>query len=163
DPSSAEFIPLDLQKANARFPFGKRQFKSFMSRVGATTLIRGHERIIEGFKVVYNDDDAKLFNLFSAGGATNNELPVTRNYTEGAAAAATAAARARALAPAAAAAGAAAVPAAAAAPAPATVAAQEAVAAPAAAPATAAALAPAAPAAPVARAVADRVEAGARV
>ena len=44
DPSEAESIPLDLQKANARFPFGRKQFKSFLARIGATTLIRGHER-----------------------------------------------------------------------------------------------------------------------
>ncbi len=82
DPSEADYIPLDLQKANARFPFGKRQFKSFMSRLGATTMVRGHERVIEGFKKVYDDDDARLFILFSAGGATNNDLPPTSNYRE---------------------------------------------------------------------------------
>ena len=82
DPSEAEFIPLDLQKANARFPFGKRQFKSFMSRVGATTLIRGHERVVEGFKKIYDEGDVKLFNLFSAGGKTNNDLPENSNYRE---------------------------------------------------------------------------------
>lgn len=82
DPSEAEYIPLDLQKANARFPFGRRQFKSFMSRLGCTTMVRGHERILEGFKKVYDDDDARLFILFSAGGATNNDLPPTSNYRE---------------------------------------------------------------------------------
>ena len=82
DPSEAESIPLDLQKANARFPFGRRQFKSFMSRIGATTMIRGHERVIEGFKKVYDSDDARLFNLFSAGGKTNNDLPASSNYRE---------------------------------------------------------------------------------
>ncbi|MDW8250810.1 MAG: metallophosphoesterase family protein, partial [Myxococcales bacterium] len=82
DPSEAEYIPLDLQKANARFPFGKRQFRSFMSRLGATTMVRGHERIVEGFKKVYDDDDVRLFILFSAGGATNNDLPPSSNYRE---------------------------------------------------------------------------------
>jgi hypothetical protein len=82
DPSEAEYIPLDLQRANARFPFGKRQFKSFMSRLGCTTMVRGHERVVEGFKKVYDDDDARLFILFSAGGATNNDLPPTSNYRE---------------------------------------------------------------------------------
>jgi hypothetical protein len=82
DPSEAEHIPLDLQKANARFPFGKRQYKSFMARLGCTTMIRGHERVIEGFKKIYDDEDYKLFNLFSAGGANNNDLPPQSNYRE---------------------------------------------------------------------------------
>lgn len=82
DPSEAEHIPTDLQRANARFPFGKRQFKSFMARLGCNTMIRGHERVIEGFKKVYDDDDYKLFNLFSAGGAKNNDLPPQSNYRQ---------------------------------------------------------------------------------
>jgi hypothetical protein len=45
-------------------------------------MVRGHERIIEGFKKVYDDEDAKLFILFSAGGATNNDLPAQSNYRE---------------------------------------------------------------------------------
>ncbi|MCS6899412.1 MAG: metallophosphoesterase family protein [Myxococcales bacterium] len=82
DPSEAEYIPLDLQKANARFPFGKRQFKSFLARTGCTLMIRGHERIPEGFRRVYQDQDASLYTLFSAGGATNCDLPPTSNYRE---------------------------------------------------------------------------------
>ncbi|MCC6648396.1 MAG: serine/threonine protein phosphatase [Polyangiaceae bacterium] len=82
DPSEAEYIPLELQKANARFPFGKRQFKSFMSRVGANTLVRGHERVIEGWKTVYDLDGTRLLNLFSAGGRTNRDLPESSNYRE---------------------------------------------------------------------------------
>src|SRR4029079_3745430 len=71
DPSEADFVPLELQKANARFPFGKKQLKSFLSRLGATTLVRGHERVAEGFRLVYDDPDARLITLFSAGGKTN--------------------------------------------------------------------------------------------
>lgn len=82
DPSEAEYIPLNLQKANARFPFGQRQFKSFMNRLGCTTMIRGHERIPEGIRQVYQDQDASLYTLFSAGGATNQDLPTTSNYRE---------------------------------------------------------------------------------
>lgn len=82
DPSDSEFIPLDLQKANARFPFGRRQFKSFMSRLGCNTMVRGHERIVEGFKAVYDDPEARLLNLFSAGGKTNADLPEKSNYRE---------------------------------------------------------------------------------
>ena len=82
DPSEADEIPLDLQKASARFPFGKRQFKSFMSKLGLTTMIRGHERVVEGFRKVYDDADGVLLSLFSAGGADNHDLPASSNYRE---------------------------------------------------------------------------------
>ncbi len=82
DPSEAEAIPQELQDENARFPFGSRQFRAFMSRLGATTLVRGHERIVEGWKQVYDFPDARLFSLFSAGGARNRDLPETSNYRE---------------------------------------------------------------------------------
>jgi uncharacterized tellurite resistance protein B-like protein len=82
DPSEAEVIPLELQKANARFPFGTRQFKSFMARLGCTTLIRGHERVTEGFRKVIEDREAVLLTLFSAGGKNNNDLPASSNYRE---------------------------------------------------------------------------------
>lgn len=80
DPSVADHIPLDLQKANARFPFGKHQFKRFMSRLGCSTMIRGHERVVEGFRQIYAEPEAVLLSLFSAGGATNDDLPATSNY-----------------------------------------------------------------------------------
>jgi hypothetical protein len=51
DPSEVDAIPAELQKSTARFPFGKRQFKSFMQKLGCTTLIRGHERVPEGLSV----------------------------------------------------------------------------------------------------------------
>jgi hypothetical protein len=79
DPADADFIPADLQKGS-RFPFGRLQFRSFMARVGATTLVRGHEKIDEGFKKVYDDGVVVLLNLFSAGGKNNNDLPATSNY-----------------------------------------------------------------------------------
>lgn len=82
DPSDADAIPLDLQKANARFPFGRRQLKSFLSRLGLRTLIRGHESVHEGFKVVYDDPEATLITLFSAGGATNEDLPPEASYRQ---------------------------------------------------------------------------------
>ncbi|KYF80439.1 serine/threonine protein phosphatase [Sorangium cellulosum] len=82
DPSEADAIPAELQRATARFPFGKRQFKSFMQKIGCTTLIRGHERIPEGFRVVYDEPDGVLLTLFSAGGKTNDDLPPTSNYRE---------------------------------------------------------------------------------
>jgi hypothetical protein len=82
DPSEADVIPLEMQKANARFPFGYQQFKSFMANLGCTTMIRGHERVVQGFKQVYDDPDAMLFSLFSAGGRDNADLPADSNYRE---------------------------------------------------------------------------------
>ncbi|AUX47703.1 serine/threonine protein phosphatase [Sorangium cellulosum] len=82
DPSEVDAIPPELQAATARFPFGKRQFRSFMQKLGCTTLIRGHERILEGFRVVYDDPDCRLLTLFSAGGRTNDDLPPTSNYRD---------------------------------------------------------------------------------
>jgi uncharacterized tellurite resistance protein B-like protein len=82
DPSEADAIPDELQKENARFPFGRRQFRSFMSRLGATTMIRGHERVVEGFREIYDAPEARLLSLFSAGGKTNADLPPTSNYRE---------------------------------------------------------------------------------
>jgi len=82
DPSEADYIPLDLQKSSARFPFGKRQFKSFLARTGCSLMIRGHERVVEGLRQVYYDADSALYTLFSAGGAANRDLPPTSNYRE---------------------------------------------------------------------------------
>jgi hypothetical protein len=82
DPSEADAIPLELQKANARFPFGKQQFRRFMARLGCTTMVRGHERIVEGFRRIYDDPEAALLSLFSAGGANNGDLPESSNYRE---------------------------------------------------------------------------------
>ena len=82
DPSEADAVPLELQKANARFPFGKKQLKSFLGKLGLRTLIRGHERVVEGFKMVYDDPEATLISLFSAGGRTNDDLPFASNYRE---------------------------------------------------------------------------------
>ena len=75
-------VPPELQNANARFPFGRKQFRHFMSTLGLRTMVRGHERVVQGFKVVYDDADARLLSLFSAGGATNADLPATSNSRE---------------------------------------------------------------------------------
>jgi hypothetical protein len=80
DPSPAEFIPRDLQAQNARFPFGRLQFHHFMARLGCNTLVRGHEKLDEGFRKVYDDGSMLLLNLFSAGGATNDDLPADSSY-----------------------------------------------------------------------------------
>ena len=80
DPSSADYIPDDLQAQNARFPFGRLQFEKFMSRIGCTMLVRGHEKIDEGFREVYPGNAVTLLNLFSAGGADNDDLPDSSSY-----------------------------------------------------------------------------------
>lgn len=80
DPSTADYIPDDLQAQNARFPFGRLQFEKFMNRIGCTMLVRGHEKIDEGFREVYPGNPVTLINLFSAGGADNNDLPEHSSY-----------------------------------------------------------------------------------
>jgi hypothetical protein len=79
DPSSADYIPDDLQAQNARFPFGKKQFEAFMARFGCSMLVRGHEKIDSGFKQMYGET-ASLLSMFSAGGAENNDLPADSSY-----------------------------------------------------------------------------------
>jgi|GEM_PF-219315 len=80
DPSSADFIPDALQEQSARFPFGKRQAKKFLHRLGVRNLIRGHEKEEEGVNMVYDDDDLTLLTLFSAGGEYNDDLPLFSSY-----------------------------------------------------------------------------------
>ena len=82
DPSEAEHVPADLQRAVARFGFGSQQFRSFMARVGCNVMVRGHERVVEGVRTVYDFPDATLISLFSSGGATNLDLPESSNYRE---------------------------------------------------------------------------------
>jgi hypothetical protein len=80
DPSEADFVPDHLQKANARFPFGQRQFERFMGMLGCHTLIRGHEKVEEGVKENYNRNGYRLITLFSAGGMDNDDLPQKSSY-----------------------------------------------------------------------------------
>jgi hypothetical protein len=82
DPSDADAIPEALQAENARFPFGRKQFQRFMSRIGCKTMVRGHERVREGFRLDFDGPEGVLATLFSAGGATNADLPPTSNYRE---------------------------------------------------------------------------------
>ncbi|HET9627360.1 MAG TPA: metallophosphoesterase family protein [Kofleriaceae bacterium] len=79
DPSTADVIPDDLQAQNARFPFGRVQFETFMQKLGCSLLIRGHEKVDAGFRPMYGDP-AALITLFSAGGADNNDLPEESSY-----------------------------------------------------------------------------------
>ncbi|MEM7446932.1 MAG: metallophosphoesterase family protein [Myxococcota bacterium] len=80
DPSSADVIPAQLQQQSARFPFGKLQAAAFLLRLGCHTIVRGHERVDEGFRVVYDDPRVKLWSLFSAGGEDNQDLPPDSSY-----------------------------------------------------------------------------------
>ncbi len=82
DPSDADVIPDDLQKENARFPFGRKQFQRFMNRIGCRSMVRGHERVREGFKRNYDGEEGHLATLFSCGGKTNKDLPPKSNYRE---------------------------------------------------------------------------------
>ncbi|MDX2092625.1 MAG: metallophosphoesterase family protein [Kofleriaceae bacterium] len=79
DPSTADYIPDDLQAQNARFPFGKLQFEAFMQKLGCSMLVRGHEKVDAGFRPMYSDQ-ISLITLFSAGGADNNDLPADSSY-----------------------------------------------------------------------------------
>jgi hypothetical protein len=80
DPANANFVPAELQKSNARFPFGKQQFRAFIEKIGVTAMVRGHEKIDDGFKKIWDDRDFVCINLFSAGGRTNNDLPPNASY-----------------------------------------------------------------------------------
>jgi hypothetical protein len=82
DPSVADVIPADLQDKSARFAFGKLQFKAFMQRVGCHTMFRGHEKVNDGFHVSYDDPQARLITLFSAGGHDNDDLPRDSSYRQ---------------------------------------------------------------------------------
>ncbi|MEO8704009.1 MAG: metallophosphoesterase family protein [Kofleriaceae bacterium] len=79
DPSSADYIPDDLQAQNARFPFGRLQFEAFMQKVGCTMMVRGHEKVDSGFRPMYGEHTS-LISLFSAGGADNADLPEDSSY-----------------------------------------------------------------------------------
>lgn len=82
DPSETEVVPHELQKSVARFGFGSQQLRHFLARIGCRIMVRGHERVVEGFRTHYDSPHATLFTLFSAGGATNLDLPETSNYRE---------------------------------------------------------------------------------
>jgi hypothetical protein len=82
DPSDTMVVPDELQKAAARFGFGSHQFRSFLARIGCSVMVRGHERIIDGFHTTFDHPDATLYTLFSAGGANNADLPADSNYRE---------------------------------------------------------------------------------
>jgi len=80
DPSTADVIPVELQDQSARFPFGRLQAAAFLQRLGCHTMIRGHEKVEEGYLKNYDDAHVALITLFSAGGTTNDDLPEDSTY-----------------------------------------------------------------------------------
>ena len=82
DPSSADVIPAMLQDQSARFPFGRLQAQAFLQRMGCHTIFRGHEKVEEGFRHVYDHPNVSLFTVFSSGGAENQDLPEDSSYRE---------------------------------------------------------------------------------
>ena len=81
DPSSADVIPAELQEQSARFSFGRLQAQRFLQRLGCHTLIRGHEKVNEGFARIY-EGEILLCTLFSAGGKDNDDLPGNSSYRQ---------------------------------------------------------------------------------
>ena len=79
DPAQTDHVPVELQRKNPRFSFGRRQFETFMRAAGLTTMVRGHDKIDAGFEVVF-DGSPLLLNLFSAGGSENEDLPTGASY-----------------------------------------------------------------------------------
>jgi hypothetical protein len=80
DPTPTDHVPVELQRQNPRFNFGRQQFRAFMDRIGCKTMIRGHEWVEHGFEIVYDLGDHLLLNLFSAGGHDNRDLPAGAPY-----------------------------------------------------------------------------------
>ncbi len=80
DPSIADVIPRKLQGETYRFGFGRLQAQAFLQQLGCHTLIRGHEKIEEGFQRKFDDDRVQLLTLFSAGGEDNEDLPERSSY-----------------------------------------------------------------------------------
>ncbi|HEY6881602.1 MAG TPA: metallophosphoesterase family protein [Polyangiales bacterium] len=82
DPSRADVIPAALQEQSARFPFGRLQAQRFLHKLGCVALIRGHDKITEGFRKEYDDPNLLLCTLFSSGGSDNHDLPVNSSYRQ---------------------------------------------------------------------------------
>jgi hypothetical protein len=80
DPSSADVIPAELQDQSSRFAFGRLQALRFLKKIGCEALVRGHEKVNEGFARVYDDPNMLLVTLFSSGGHDNDDLPAGSSY-----------------------------------------------------------------------------------
>ncbi|MBN2525663.1 MAG: metallophosphoesterase [Deltaproteobacteria bacterium] len=82
DPSMTDIVPAKLQQQSVRFPFGKMQAAAFLQRMGCHTIVRGHEKVLEGFDHTYDDDAVQLFTLFSCGGIDNDDLPLNSGFRQ---------------------------------------------------------------------------------
>jgi hypothetical protein len=80
DPVQTDAVPVDLQRQNPRFEFGRAQYVEFMKRSNMNVMIRGHEQIDAGFEVFYDIGEHVLLDLFSAGGHDNADLPIDSSY-----------------------------------------------------------------------------------
>ena len=80
DPLPVDRVAVALQRESPRFGFGREQFRVFMDRIGAHTLIRGHEAVDPGFITNYDLGHCRLHTLFSAGGRDNADLPADSRY-----------------------------------------------------------------------------------
>jgi hypothetical protein len=80
DPIHTDRVPVEVQRTNPRFEFGRAQFTEFMQRAGMQVMIRGHEQIDAGFDVFYDLGEHMLIDLFSAGGSDNADLPPDSSY-----------------------------------------------------------------------------------
>lgn len=80
DPIETDHIPVELQRENPRFTFGRNQFRAFMERTGCLAVVRGHEQVEAGFRTVFDVAGRQLHTLFSAGGHDNPDLPPESRY-----------------------------------------------------------------------------------
>jgi hypothetical protein len=80
DPVATDHVPVEMQRLNPRFNFGRNQFQAFMKRLGMGVMVRGHEQIESGFELYYDMGEQVLLDLFSAGGADNDDLPRDSSY-----------------------------------------------------------------------------------
>lgn len=80
DPVMLAEVSREMQASTHRFAFGMDQFMTFMDAVGARVMIRGHEKVLGGFRAEYDDGWYRLFTVFSAGGFNNRDLPEQVDY-----------------------------------------------------------------------------------
>ncbi len=82
DPSVVDVIPRSLQEQSYRFGYGRLQCRGFLRRLGCHSMIRGHDRVDEGFRLNFLDDQIMTATIFSAGGADNRDLPEQSDYRD---------------------------------------------------------------------------------
>jgi uncharacterized tellurite resistance protein B-like protein len=80
DPEQIDAVPLELQRSSTRFSFGRDQFRAFMEKLGCYAMVRGHEQVDGGFMTNFDLGGRALHTVFSAGGITNDDLPVDSRY-----------------------------------------------------------------------------------